>query len=156
MYTPLRWQMAIQFEDREGNVSPLTLTFPSFWREEQHEAANNYIVPRLAAVSDATIRRIIWKQYLVNDAFTLPPVGSNVRNFVGLFYSNSGEYACEALWIPSPRNEIFETDGLYAGIRVEALNPQVQNFLAPFLSLPIVTPEGEPFSVDYIVGGKRI
>lgn len=151
-----------------------TVAIESYWRDkEQRDAQLTLHVPfshdlpavqatALAAlsvvqgISNAVLvgYRLIWKATL--DDLPEPPLESDVTSFLGLFYRSDDETTTEAIWIPSPRAVAFEHDGPFAGIRADASFIALSPLRDLSLLGPLLSPEGTPYPVAFLVGGLRL
>lgn len=148
-----RCPVAFDWEDRDGNTSTQRLYFNHNTAPEVVAAGAVIWVAGVQQVSSASARRFTlsyqWERQGPNDA----EVGSDVYRRLALFYRNNYEMA--TIWLPSGREELLETVGSYAGVRVAARLPPVADALQLMASITdfVVTPEGNGFPDEYIVGG---
>lgn len=108
------------------------------------------------AVSDAVLVRysLIWE--FIPDVIGEPALTSDVRAFVGIFYRSSDETQTECIWIPSPRADLFEGAGIYAGIRANAAAAGLAPFIDPALAGSLCTVEGAVHPSAFTVAGLRL
>lgn len=148
-----RCPIVFEWEDRDGNTSAQRLYFNHSDARETIEAGAALWLEAVQGVSNATPRRFImswqWERVGPNDA----EVGSDVYRRLALFYRNNYEMA--AIWIPSGREELLETVGTYAGVRVAASVPAVADVLQLMAEVTdyVITPELNPYPNIYVVGG---
>lgn len=110
----------------------------------------------IQSVSDAVLQKIIISWDWRETSPLEPGDRSDVNRKAVLFYRNDDYY--EAIFVPSPINSIFESEGTFAGVRVDPLQPEVAPWTinAPTLLANIVTDEGLPHPTQYQVGGLMI
>ena len=148
-----RCPIVFQWEDREGNIAAQRQYFNHSSALATVEAGAALWYTAVQGVSNATLRRFTlswqWEREGPNDA----EVGSDVYRRLALFYRNN--YEMGAIWLPSGRESLLETEGTYAGVRVAASVDAVADALQ--LMMPVIdfirTPEGNPFPSEYVVGG---
>lgn len=146
----------VQFQvfDREGKIAVTRLYFPfSSTIDELNLTAADFcsILQDLTdgAVKGYTIR---WT-YEATDVDS-PSIDSDCSVNALLFYRNGDDW--EAFAVPSPKPSLWETEGLYAGIRIDMTNMDNVTAIA-LLSSHIVnttTPEGSSWPDTYYTGGK--
>lgn len=148
-----RCPIVFQWEDRDGNKSAQRLYFDHDTAPELLASGAGLWLNGVQGISNARARRFIASWQWEDTSATLGEPGSDVYRRLALFYRNSYEMA--AIWLPSGREELLETLGSYAGVRVAASLPAVADALqlmAPLIDF-IVTPEGDSFPDNYVVGG---
>lgn len=148
-----RCPIVFYWEDRDGNTAAQRLYFNHSSDVSVVSTAAGLWLAGVQGVSNATPRRYTlsyqWDRAGPNDA----EVGSDVYRRLALFYRN--DYEMAAIWLPSGREELLETEGTYAGVRVAASVPAVADALQLMASVIdfTVTPEGDSFPDIYVVGG---
>lgn len=148
-----RCPLVIDWEDRDGNTSSQRLYFNHTSAPELVATGAEVWINGVQGVSNASPRRFTlsyqWERIGENDA----EVGSNVYRRLALFYRNNYEMA--TIWLPSGREALLETVGTYAGVRVARGMPLVADALQLMAEVVdfIVTPEGNNFPNEYVVGG---
>ena len=148
-----RTQVRYTFGDRGGNTATLTVwVSASLSLSELTAFVNNFA----SLVTPLTNGVILAVDCYTRHKFEDTPVASvdaDVNARIVLYYSNGETY--EAIWIPAPKLTLFESTGVYAGIRANRLAPELQPWIvdaAANLSI-LSTPEGDPFPSLYTVGG---
>lgn len=108
----------------------------------------------MEAISDAVVDEIKLYYRGYENTPATPAIGSEVAQFVGLYYSNEGEF--DAVFIPAPKPSLYETVGPYAGIRVDTSNPTVLALLES-LNLALATAGASvsfPLGSGFMAGGR--
>lgn len=144
------------WRDTENRDAQLTLHVPFSHDLAAIQAAAITALDVVKGISDAVLvgYKLIWRATIDNPPE--PPLEADLTQFLGLFYRSDDETTTEALWIPSPRAEVFETEGVYQGIRASAISSPLDGFLSAAIQNILATPEGEAFPQTYIVGGLRL
>lgn len=143
-----------QFVDRKGREAQVSGHLPTTLTADDAFARWDAIVAAMAAISSAVIpaSRLVWRyRVLPAPAF---PIDADCARRVMFFYRNGGQVS-EYFEVPSPAPWLFETSGFYSGIRVDTDNPDVVaaiDLLSASLS-QLLTPEGEPWPPNFVVGG---
>lgn len=142
------------FRDNDGNEASIHLYVPVALSTEQVVSFLNVAGPKLQNLSNASL---VSAKVFYNYTFDSPQpaqLGSDCTSYAVLFYRNEDIY--DAIYIPSPEASLFESEGEYSGIRVDAYAPAVVSFNAALLSLPwtLATEEQDPFPLEYVVGGR--
>lgn len=107
-------------------------------------------------MSDAVLLKIViswdWREIQPLEA----DPASDVHAKIALFYRNADYF--EAIFIPSPKASLFESEGIYTGIRGDPLQPAMAPWTtdAPTTLANITTEEGEPFPTLFVVSGLMI
>jgi len=152
MAAPMQ-KVQMRYLDWNGNEARSTMYVPLSLSEGTLISALNTLLGFLNGITNGVIPDC-------SVSYTLdfvPPSEASIDSDVGrmlvLFYRNETEI--EALYIPSPPNSLFETEGKYAGIRVDPTGPAILPYIedAPDLFSILSTPEGTPFPTVYVVGG---
>lgn len=143
------------FKDREREAE-FRLRFP-FAQDFNTIAATAQVIADAAqAISNGLLVRITVRKNYADNIGIVAPAESLVTRKMMLYYSNTSQH--ESISIPSGREDLLETTGAYAGIRLDTSNPVVIAALAALQSaLALVeTPEGSPFPADFTVGGIAV
>lgn len=150
------YTLRFQFADKEGNTSTFHLYVPIALSIAEIISFLDAKYTTLQNMSDASLTSVKVFYFFDFDNPRPAQIGSDVSSFAVLYYSNGDTY--EPIYIPSPEASIFEGEGEYQSIRVDATNPAVGAFNAAIQSCPwpLATPEGEPFPVEYMVGGRLL
>lgn len=147
---------AAYFIDRRGRVAQASWHLPIILTPAEAADRALYIASKALGVSNGLLTRVrlTW-QWREEQPQVADPT-SDVQTRVALYYRN--EDGPEAQFVPSPRPELFEQTGPYAGVRVAASDPDVALLLSAFgdALASSLTPEGDPFPTVYVVGGLAI
>lgn len=153
MAAPLLVRVSITFLDRGGRKSVLSFLFPASVSPQSAIAWAIDTAPIVQGLSDAVPLSAKYEYRHMLDDIGAASFTSDARRKAFLYYRNGDEI--EQISIPSPRSEIFESEGPYAGVRVDASAEAVLSFNAVIRDSPsgFQTPEGEPLPDEYDVGG---
>lgn len=149
----LTCRLVLDWLDNEGQIGRTTFRLPFITSADAAISAGNALA---SAISNLTLAKLkgIHVYYAWNeDATLLPDIDSDVTRLMVLFYRTGDRY--EQVSIPSGNAALTEEQGILAGVRLDATNPQVEaaiTALQPLL-VQLVTPEGEVFPDEYISGG---
>lgn len=143
----------LSFVDRDANEGTLTIYVPSSLSTSDVIAFLNAYYSTFQDLSSASLVSARIYKRTVFDSPNQSQIGSDCTSFAVFYYRNGDIY--EALYVPSPKGEIFESNGEYQGIRLDALATAVLSFNAALLDFPqgLATQDGEPFPQEYVVGG---
>jgi len=141
------------FEDREGNQRSMSLSFPFSLSLDSIQTYMAIWVSRVGPLSNASIHRYTVVHTLEDDEPASPSGDSTVAEKLVLFYRNEAFF--DRIYIPALRQELLETEGVYAGVRLDVALPEVITILESMNDVVayIVTPEGEDFPTEFVVGG---
>lgn len=146
--------VSLRFEDRDGNHSSTMLWFPFGLPTASIKAAMDIIIPKINAISDAYIASWQIRWSLEDDSPSSAGSDSELNRKMVLYYSKDGIF--DRLIVPSARLDLMETTGTYAGVRLDAGRPEVAAILDPGMAdlvEQLLTPEGDAFPTDFVVGG---
>lgn len=150
--------VTFHFQDRNLNRREMRLRF---LYSEEISIANllSWIdtrLPDIQGISDSPIVKYELSMRFYDNAAPNAAEGSNAQIHVGLFYRDIETY--DVLWLPSPLSEIFVTSGALSGVLVDAAHPAMSDWTdsGSLLLAGLVTPEGNPWPVEYVVGGKAV
>ena len=139
--------------EREARV---TLRFPFGLSASSIIAASEAIQSAIADISDALlVRREIRYRWYDREA----PEASGTapsQSYLALFYRKEGEY--DAVFLPAPKAELWETSGPYAGIALDTGNPAVLALVDSF-NLALAAAAGPIFLFDgavFVAGGLAL
>lgn len=148
-----RASVSVLFRDRGGNERRTSLSFPFSISDSALETVMAYWIERVTPLTNAGI--FSWTVSRTFESEIDLTVGEDVELFykLALYYVKEAIY--EAIWIPSPRMDLFELEGPYAGIRLDSARPEVAALLLAWQDVItfIVTPEGDPFPDTFAAGG---
>lgn len=146
-------RVVYNFRDRDNRKGSTSIRLPfSVTIATALSYAISFSIP-LSNMSDAVLVSIdIFYGFEDTDAVT-PLSGATVDTKVSLFYSEGDIY--EAITIPAPKGEIFETEGQYQGIRVDVNSVDMVAWMDNWtdVSSNLQTPEGLPFPINWRAGG---
>lgn len=148
--------VSIAFEDREGNRRNTSLTFPFSLSEAQIHTYMDLWIDRIRGISNAEIRHYIITHTFEEEGESTADIDTDLYSYFALYLSNGSDYDC--IWIPGAKRELLETEGQYAGVRLDAARPDVAAILLGLADITafIVTPEGDPFPSTFVVGGLAV
>lgn len=148
-----RASISVLFEDREGNHGRYQLWAPFAISASDLQAAMSVYLAGLQPMTDAYLPSYTITRKLEDDSPGSAGADSDALRSLALYYSNLGVF--DRLWIPSGRLTLLESIGPYAGIRLDALRPDVAAILLAMQDVTafIVTPEGDSFPGEFVVGG---
>lgn len=149
-------KVRLYFEDNEANRSIMTLPVRFSISDAAALEFINFAISRIQPLSDAVIVGASLLKVWDDETQAEPASTSDVNKKLMLFYSNGDIF--ESLSIPSPHDYLFETTGKMANIRADATLAELQPVTtdAPTFFDFLVTPEGDPFPVVFVVGGKAL
>lgn len=149
-------KLLFRFVDREGNKASTTMYVAFSLTTPELTSFINLMAARMQAVSNGFLFSVDAYRKLPYVKVGEATVDADINSRALLYYSTSTVY--EAFEIPSPKDELFESEGAYAGIRIdaaaEALVPLIGDAVTTLALL--CTPEGEPFPTTYEVGGLML
>lgn len=96
---------------------------------------------------------MLWR-YKV-DPITPAAIGSNVRRNILLFIENE-QGDINGVRIPSPKSELFEQTGKYAGIRLDKTNSNVVQFQNLLLTQDFKTSDARQLGNVLLTGGMAL
>ena len=146
----LEWHAA----DKGKGRALTTMRLPFSISEADADSVTTVLHAAMVPLINCVITRVGWR-WIRNNSDTDPAeIGSNTQVLLALFYRNGEHW--EALYLPSPKPEFLETSGPYAGIRLDMSNPDVVTAIEALSAAlaDVVTPEGDAFPTDFVVGGK--
>jgi hypothetical protein len=154
----MRVQAKSHWTDRSGGKATVTLHLELDAALSLGSAASRFtpLLASIAAVSNCRCDSFdmrLPKEY-VND--TPPEVGSDVwEQGIIIFLSTSGEYT--SLNVPSLRQDLYDTAGVFSGIRIFDNLPVLRNLLLPVTngSLPLVDESGRTISGSVYIAGRN-
>lgn len=149
-------QVAFTFVDKESNKGTMTLYCSFSLTGAALLSLLNTLASLLQPLSNAALMNVTvtYKVFLepYSTGLGIPDLTSRVL----LLYSEGDTY--EAISIPAPKETLFETEGEYAGVRVDPLSVDMAAWFASWsdFSSHITTKEGDPFPSTFLVGGKSL
>ena len=144
------------FKDRGKGSAKLTMRFPFSLSFDTLNSIATLFVSRLSAISDGLIVAYRFRWNWKEDSPDAPGILSDVGYYLCLYYSNDVD--TEPIFIPSPNQAYLETEGSFAGIRLDLSNPAVvalADALTAALSLT-VDPDGREWGRVLVVGGRTL
>lgn len=152
MARPTLWAK-LSFRDREGNIGTTSAYVALSLSDSDILSFLNSFCPIVQELSDASLYAVQVYRTFDIEGMPEPAADADLSSYVALFLGND-EYV-EAIYIPAPKPEMFETTGIYSGIRTDATSAIVVSFAADALTvLPFTTTaEGDPFPTVFHVGG---
>lgn len=148
-------QLRINWQDRKGREAQCGLRFPSSTPVAVITAQLIAFATRMQALTGATPTGAYWRIVSLPEAYTLP-VDADISRVAILYYRNGEEV--ESFVIPAIRDSLLETEGDYAGIRINYADDDVKTVideLTEVLALAL-QPDGESWTPVYIVGGLML
>jgi hypothetical protein len=145
-------RICFDFSDRDGNTGDFHIYLPWATPVETAFAFAYAAVPVLHAASDAIVTRISVKYTHVIDSHPEPASSADLQRNLLLLLRDGTNF--EALTIVSPRTDLIETLGDYAGVRLNMQHPTVQAFATNYAlwAIPFTNPEGDPIG-ELVTGG---
>jgi hypothetical protein len=145
------------FLDRAGGRSQFSGRLPSSLSEADAFDRWEAVTTAAAIISNAVVEKltIAWRSRELEPA--APDPASDTTRRLLLFYRNEAGTR-EMFAIPSPAPGLFETDGFYAGVRVNISDSSVADAidsLSAALSVAL-TAEGDDWPPTYTVGGLAL
>lgn len=149
-------RLSITFIDRGGNEGKLSILFPATAEPSSVFAWLNSNLSVLTGISNAKIASAVWRLSLRNDSPTEPDDESDSASFLALYYRNEERF--EAIFIPSPRTDLYDLQGDYAGIRLQQAGPffSIAAELVSGAAIPHLQENGEAFPETLVVGGLAL
>lgn len=138
---------------RSKKGSHTRLSFSSAVSTADVSAAAIAFVEKIAPLVDGAIDGFTLAYDYFNPDDTLPDA-TDIQAYLMLFYTNELQNVEERIDIPSPLPSLFETEGDYAGIRLNATEEIVT--LLNDLVIFTCTPEGDPWPPFFDVGGLAL
>jgi hypothetical protein len=148
--------LAVQlvFADRGEGQSKPAFRLPFLTSVADANAIMTAVTADMLPLSDAVLIgvKFVWSWH--DTDYSPPPIGATTQIKLALFYRSDERY--EAIHIPAPKESLFETEGPYAGIRLNIADGAVATLidnLTTSLS-EVVDETGEAFPTTFLVGGK--
>src|SRR5690348_13111029 len=110
-------QAEVLWADRDGGEAKFTTRFPFSLPLETAFSNTVAIVGLMMPLSDAVPIRITLRYRGHEDDTLTPGLNSNVGRYLALYYSNDVD--TEPVFIPSGDLSLLETEGSFAGIRLD-------------------------------------
>jgi hypothetical protein len=143
-------KLQFYFADRDGNRGALQWYIPSSLDPDTVLASAIAIaLPRIQACSDSVFDHVTLEYRSLPGASSLPGATSNMRRKALLIFRNA-DSELDALSIPSPVDSLFESSGIYAGMRVDA--GQLADLVDMLDSILFRTKDDRPFGSLFIAG----
>lgn len=129
---------------------------PFFASETTVQSFINLYIPRLQALSNAAIVSWTATWSARDDQPEIAALGSDVGSNLVLIYRQDDTH--DWIWVPSPRSNLFEQEGTYKGIRLDALRPDVIDILEGWQDVVavIVNNNADSFPVEFVVAGLSL
>ena len=149
-------EVKLLYGDRKGGVAQMRLRYPASISPAEAFLRGMQIHSVVAPLTSAVLLgvRIVYRitESAPGSASEAVPAASNLA----LFYRNGEEW--NAIYVPAPTEELWETDGPFAGIRLDLGNPAVVSLLES-LNLALAETGGEYFvsmGGTFVNGGRAI
>lgn len=147
----MQWaRIQLVFLDRDGNEGAIHWYIAPSFDESILNQAITIAAPRIEALSDARFIRATLEYRFQIISPELAPLSSNVRRKALLIFQNADD-ELDALTIVSPIDNLYESDGPYAGIRVKPA--LIHDLEALFDDIEFVTKDGRNFGPLFVAGG---
>jgi hypothetical protein len=138
------------FMDRDGNMGAVQWYIPSSLDPESVlENAIALALPRIQACVDSAFDHVVVEYRSSPGASSSPGATSNIHRKALLIFSNA-DSELDALSIPSPVATLYETSGIYAGMRVDA--GQLADLVNMLDSILFRTKDDRPFGSVFVAG----
>jgi hypothetical protein len=148
--------LAVQlvFADRGTGQSKPAFRLPFLTSVVNVNAIMGAITADMLPLSDATLIAVKYVWGWHDTEYTPPPSGATTQVKLALFYRSDERY--EALHVPAPKASLFETDGPYAGIRLNMADTAVQDLIDNLTTAlsGVVDEVGNPFPTTFLAGGR--
>jgi len=148
----LEWHAA----DRDKGRALTTMRLPFAVSPADADSVTDELHSVIQPIINCTITRVGWRWIFRNDDTETAESGSTTQILLALFYRNGDRY--DAIYLPAPNPDFWETTGPYAGVRLDMSNPTVVAAIEALSTAlaEAVTPGGEPFPTEFVVGGKVV
>ena len=147
--------IGITFRDRDGNRAKLTCYAPWSFAVADLWTLAESLAARMQAISDALLCKIelLWrfKPDEIGEAFET----SNVERKLLLLIQNEND-EINAIIFPSVLTVLFETSGVYAGIRADLALPAFTIFQALLEAHNFRTVDNRPLGTAIAAGGLSL
>lgn len=150
-------KIRLVFRDRGRNEASTHLYLPFSVPVDDVFTFVDAAMPRYNAVSDALIARVVVEyEYYFTDLPDPSPT-SDVLQTLLLFYRNE-DLEVEVISIPSPKDEIFEMTGDYAGVRIDMTSPAIIEWQQMTIggTIQFLTKDNIIIGPELITGGMAI
>lgn len=146
-------QICFIFQDRNDNEGRTYAYLPFAVSDSQVRGFVAFYMSYLRTLSNATIIGWTAKWSAINLTPDMAPTESDVSQNLVLLYRDDDVF--DWIWVPSPRLDLLEVEGDYAGIRLDALRPDVLSILEGWQDVitTIVNSRGDIFPIEFAVGG---
>lgn len=146
----------LQYMDHHGRVAQLRLRYPSSVPYTEVYSRAMQIHARIAPLSSAVLTEVKVQYGIAESDPGMPVSGIPAQEALVLFYRNGEDY--DAVYVPGPLPQLWETVGDYAGIRLDMGNSSVAP-LVESLNLALGAGAGAVFvsmGAEFVVGGRAI
>lgn len=152
----LRTRVSITFQDRDGNEGAMAFLLSPSLSSNDVLSFLNIVSPILEGLTNASVTGAnSYQRYEFEEPNPALP-GADLTSRLALFYRNEEGY--EGIYVPAPKEALFTSEGPYAGIRLNVPSAAIDAFNGALADFPgtLATAEGEPFPLEYVVGGKML
>lgn len=147
--------IGITFRDRDANRAKVTLYAPWSFSVAELWLLAETLAARMQAISNGIVCKIEllwrWRTEIAGDA----PESSSVERKLLLLIENENE-EINGVIIPSVITTLFETSGVYAGIRADLAQPAFSTFQALLGPMGFRTVDDRPLGTEIAAGGLAI
>lgn len=149
-------QVAFTLVDKEGNKGTITLYCSFSLSGAALLELLNLLASLIQPLSNAAITTVTVSYKVLLETYSTSLGLPDLTSRVLLFYREGDTY--EAIGIPAPKADLFETAGQYAGIRVDPFSMGMVTWFSYWgdFSSHITTKEGDPFPETFVVGGRSL
>jgi hypothetical protein len=143
------------FLDRDGNDATMTFYCAFAVPIEDAVASAIAIADGLAMLSDAVITRVSLSWRATIDDPAMPAESSDISRKLLMLITNPDD-EINAVIIPSPDADIFETTGSYAGIRLDLTHAGALAFADMLTTMEFRTDDNRQLGTDLVAGGLAL
>lgn len=144
------------FEDRNNNKGRHRAYLPFTSSDSQVRGFVAFYIPYLQSLSNAAIVGWTATWSAIDLTPDMASVESDTTQNLVLCYSTDDIF--DWIWVPSPRLDLLEVEGDYAGIRLDALRPDVLAILTSWQDVitAIVNSQADAFPTEFAAGGLAL
>jgi hypothetical protein len=145
------------FRDRGRNEASTHLYLPFSSTVDDVFDFVNAAIPRYNAVSNALIAKVVAEYEFYYTNLSEPSPQSDNTKVLLIFYRNE-QGLVERISIPSPKSDLFETSGDYAGIRIDTESSGILYWEEMTLNgyVELLTKDGIVIGPEVLTGGIAI
>lgn len=144
----------IGFIDSKNETAHITTYAPSNEPLDRIYGLGRAIIDRAVPISNA-VPIYLTVTYRIQFSSSFQPNITDYNRKLLLLIKNEGDDT-NALHVPWPRDDLFETSGVYAGIRINNEHPSIVQFADMLSSVDLRTYDNRVLGTNLVTGGLMI